>query len=81
MQFQQSRLSSLSEAAMAPSNPVMKFVQTHSNLGAIILQQFVADMSKTRDFNKEEHRTNQSVYKKLQEEHEIRRLDISVQER
>lgn len=35
---------------MAPSNPVMKFVQTHSNLGAIILQQFVADMSKTRDF-------------------------------
>lgn len=66
---------------MAPTNPVKKFVQTHGNLGAIILQQFVADMSKTRDFNKEEHRTKRSVSKKLQEEHEIRRPDISVQER
>lgn len=66
---------------MASANPVKKFVQAHCNLGAIILQQVVPDMSKTHDFNKEEHWTNQSVSKKLQEEHEIRRLDISAQER
>lgn len=57
LQFQQSRLSSLSEAAMAPTNPVQKFVQIHANLRVIILQQFVADMSKTHDFNKEEYWT------------------------
>jgi len=66
---------------MAPTNPVKKFVETLGNLGAIILQRFMADMSKTHDFNKAEHRTNQSVSKKLQEEHQIRRLGIGVQER
>lgn len=58
---------------MASPNPVKKFVQTPGNLGALILQQFGADMSKTQDFNKEEHQTSPSVSKKLQEEHEIRR--------
>lgn len=43
------------------------------NLGALILQQFGADTSKTHDFNKEECWTSRSVSKKLQEEHEIRR--------
>lgn len=58
---------------MASPNPVEKFVQISGNLGALILQQFGADMSKAHDFNKEEHRTNPSVSKELQEEHEIRR--------
>lgn len=45
------------------------------NLGALILQQFGADTSKTHDFNKEECWTSRSVSKKLQEEHEIRRQE------
>lgn len=48
---------------MASPNPVKKFVQTPGNPGALILQQFGADMSKTRDFNKEEHWTNPTVSK------------------
>lgn len=73
LQPHQSGLSPLSEAAMASPNPVKKFVETPGNLGALILQQFGADTSKTHDFNKEEHWRSRSVSKKLQEEHEIRR--------